>query len=422
MIQRTPENSPTLAYIVTILPFVVFAFFYYSLYSIERDGVFFNFYSYVFLCLFVLLMLCSIVYFADVFVPKFILFLVFGVLAVSVSLACIAVYNYLSSYSFNIMYVVRKAFLVLSYVVGLLLLLLVVSVFIPNIWQYLVPSNMASMRSYLQTELKATPTIIYVLLFAEVCFILGYFFLPVIFFNTPPPFSSLNYNGIKVLQEGQFMLNAFEEKTLATSNDLKVIDPEFAGNPFLKTYSISMWLYMNPKDEQTTMAEEPKPKSKLHTPLPTGVKPKDARLDAREVNVFFYGTQQRNSETMWELRYPKPCVTYTYDYGTKKNMLVIYSHTNEPYKLYIDLQKWNQLIFVFRDNHMDLFLNGRLEKSFPNTGTTNIFTEDDVIVVGDKHKEIYGAIADVLYYDYAMTMDDVVTSWNLQKYTIDIKT
>lgn len=417
MYQRNPENSPILAYIVTILPFVVFVFFYYSLYSIQNNGVFLNFYSYVFLSLFVLLMVSSIAYFADVFVPKFILFVVFGVLAVLVSLACIFVYNYLSSYSFNTMYVVRKVFLVLAYIIGLILLLLVVSIFIPNIWQYLVPSDMPSMRNYLQTELKMTPTVIYVLLFAEIIFILGYFLLPVVLFNTPPPFSSLNYNGIKVLQDGQFMLNTYQEKILATSNDLKVIDPEFAGNPFLKTYSISMWLYVNPKDEQTAVAEEVKPTSKLHTPPPTSQQEKE-----REVNVFFYGTQQRNSETQWELRYPKPCVTYTYDFGTKKNMLVIYSHTNEPYKLYVDLQKWNQLIFVFRDNHMDLFLNGRLEKSFPNTGTTNVFTEDDVIVLGDKHKEIYGAIADVLYYDYAMTMDDVVTSWNLQKYTIDIKT
>jgi hypothetical protein len=89
--------------------------------------------------------------------------------------------------------------------------------------------------------------------------------------------------------------------------------------------------------------------------------------------------------------------------------------------MYVDLQKWLQLVCVFRDNHMDVFLNGRLEKSFPNTGAMNVFTEDDVIVVGDAHKEIYGAIADVNYYDYAMTEDDVVKSWNLQKYTIDLK-
>jgi hypothetical protein len=396
MYSRTPENSPTLAYIVTILPFVVFVFFCYSMYSIQRNGVFFTFYTYVFVWLFVLLVILSMVYFADVFVPKFILFVAFGLLAISVVMGLLFVYNYLSSYSFNAMYLIRKVFLVLAYLVAMILVLWVVSIFIPTMWS---PSNRSSMQNYLQTELKMTPTVVYVLLFAEILFILGYFLVPIFFFNTPPPFSSLNYNGIKVLQDGPFMLNTYQEKTLATSNELKVIDPEFAGNPFLKIYSISMWLYFNPKDEQKDAAAQ----------------------DTREVNVFFYGTQQRNSDVQWELRYPKPCVTYSYDYGTKKNMIIIYSHTNEPYKMYVDLQKWLQLVCVFRDNHMDVFLNGRLEKSFPNTGAMNVFTEDDVIVVGDAHKEIYGAIADVNYYDYAMTEDDVVKSWNLQKYTIDLK-
>ena len=412
MYQRTPENSPTLAYIVTILPFVVFAFFYYSMYSILRDGVFLNFYTYVFGCLFVLLTAMSVVYFADVFVPKFILFVVFGVLAVSVLMALLYVYNYLSSYSFNAMYVVRKVFLVLAYVVAMILLLLLVSIFIPNMWQYLIPSNLTSMRNYVQSDMKLTPTVVYVLLFAEIAFILGYFLVPILFFNTPPPFSSLNYNGIKVLQDGQFMLDTYQEKTVATSNELKVVDPEFAGNPFLKIYSISMWVYFNPKDEQradTSNADA------------SNADTSNNAMNTREVNVLFYGTQQRNTEVQWELRYPKPCVTYSYDYGTKKNMLLIYSHTNEPHPLYIDLQKWHQLVCVFRDNHMDVFLNGRLEKSFPNTGATHIFTEDDIIVLGDKHKEIYGAVADVTYYDYAMTVDDVVKSWNLQKYTIDLK-
>jgi len=39
--------------------------------------------------------------------------------------------------------------------------------------------------------------------------------------------------------------------------------------------------------------------------------------------------------------------------------------------------------------------------------------------LGDIQGAVYGAIADVVYYDHALTPDQISTSWNTQKYTID---
>ena len=121
---------------------------------------------------------------------------------------------------------------------------------------------------------------------------------------------------------------------------------------------------------------------------------------------------------------PKPKITYAYDSITRRDMYYVYLQEETPdqptYKFHIPNQKWNQFIFVFESDRVDLYINGHLEKSFPQSiGITKTFTNNDQIAVGDLHNASYGSIANVIYYDYPMTQNQVVDAWNKQKYWTD---
>ena len=397
MLRRNPSNSPWMAYIVTVLPFIVFIFLWYSMYSMLQSGEFFNMYTCAFLVLLGVLVICAIFYFSDVLIPKFLIFCMFGVLMFAFILVFIMVYNYLTSYSFSIGNIIRKILLVFSFVFGLFCILMIISIFIPQILDKIYMANtMNSFKDFIREDMRITSSPIYVLLLIEIILISGYFLCSFFFSQNTPFISSLNFNGTHILQKGQYMLNTMEEQILATSNDLKVIGAEYTANPFLKIYSISMWVYVNPKDEQLMDAPS-----------------------KREVNIFFYGTKTLNADNQWEMVYPKPCITYSYDYGSKKNMYLIYAFGDEPYRLYLTAQKWHNFVFNFHENHMDLFVDGHLEYSSPMTGAERTFTDNDIIVIGDTQKTIYGAVADIIYYDHILTKDQVVTMWNTQKYEIE---
>lgn len=417
MYRRNPSNSPWLAYIVSVFPFIVFISLWYALYSILQTGQYFNFYTLLFLGFLVILICCGIFYFADVLIPKFLIFSIIGAFIVGLVITSIAVYNYLSSYSFTMQNISRKIWIILGFVVGLAGIMAVCMIYFPNwlrsIYNGSMGETMKMWMEYVRDDLRMTPTFFYVLLSVIFTLLFGYIILAYFFSKNTPIIAHLNFNGMRVLKEGKMMLN--HEELLATSNDLKVIDPEFAANPFLKIYSISMWLYVNPKDEQLgTVARDP------HQPSLQWMNPTTSPYQSiRETNIFFYGTKQLNEKNQWEMIYPKPSVTYTYDYGTKKNMFLVYAFGDEPYKLYLTPQKWHQLVFVFHDNHMDLFTDSELVYSSPMTGAGRMFTENDTIVVGDTKQSIYGALADVVYYDHTLSKENVLNMWNLQKYPID---
>jgi len=410
MLRRNPSNSPWMAYIVTVLPFIVFIFLWYAMYSILQSGQIFNMYSCAFLVLLGVLFICAIFYFSDVLIPKFLMFCIFGSLMIALIMVCIMVYNYISSYSFSIANVIKKVLLVFSFVIGLFCILMIISIFIPQILDKIyMADTMNSFKDFIMEDLHITSPPIYVLLLIEILLISGYFLFTMFFSQNTPFISSLNFNGTRVLQKGKYMLNTMEEQILATSNDLKVIGTEYEANPYLKIYSISLWLYVNPKDQQLEIAKN----TQLTTQFNTFYQSK------QEANIFFYGTKTLNATNQWEMVYPKPCITYSYDYGSKKNIFLLYVFGDEPYRLYLTTQKWHNLVINFHDNHMDLFVDGHLEYSSPMTGAERIFTDNDIIVIGDTRKNIYGAVADIVYYDHTLTKEQVVNIWNMQKYEID---
>ena len=151
-------------------------------------------------------------------------------------------------------------------------------------------------------------------------------------------------------------------------------------------YTLSAWISVNPEESIT-----------------------------QEVNILYYASKELDKNNQWSVKYPKPRVAYAYDPATKRDGYNIYvTDETDVYRLQIPNQRWNQFVFVFQDNRTDLFVNGHLVKTFTHSASiTQKYTTNDRIVIGDATHKLYGAVANVSYYNYALGNDEVVNLWNL---------
>ena len=116
--------------------------------------------------------------------------------------------------------------------------------------------------------------------------------------------------------------------------------------------------------------------------------------------------------------------------------MIYYAGKNAKHKIEIPFQKWNQFVFNYREGGVDLFLNGKLFKSYSySRNELPIYSENDKIEVGDeltiyKKKRIgkditeipytidglYGAICNVVYYKRPLLKSEIVRDYNLLFY------
>jgi len=117
----------------------------------------------------------------------------------------------------------------------------------------------------------------------------------------------------------------------------------------------------------------------------------------------------------------KPRITYLNN-GNHVNSYYIYFTDNvkhgspaedNRYILYLNNQKWNYFAFSYYSNSVDLFINGKLERTFTFTNNTPLtIRQSDVISVG-KNNGLNGAICNLLYYTDPLTKFQVANTYNL---------
>ena len=151
-----------------------------------------------------------------------------------------------------------------------------------------------------------------------------------------------------------------------------------------KNYAISMWIYLN---QQTHSFDG----------------------NRKNINIFSYG----NLEDM------KPGISYNNNYKKTDNK-DIYTNTftgpsyNQQnfYDVELTSQKWNNFVFNYSNNSVDLFINGNLERTFmfnnifPNYDPTDLFT------IGDNNG-LNGAIGNIMYYIHPLTNFQITNTYNL---------
>jgi hypothetical protein len=158
-------------------------------------------------------------------------------------------------------------------------------------------------------------------------------------------------------------------------------------------YSVSLWIYMNPKTSNN----------------PAYMK---------ESNIFKYGLPSEKG---------KPQITYFNSIDpnskTSENYFVYYTNkSDDRFAIQLPIQKWNYLVLTYNDNKVDLFVNGNLEKT--KTLDSNILPEyrsTDVMTVGEgdgtlMEGGLYGAIANVNYHTVPMSQSEIVNAYNSLRY------
>lgn len=240
---------------------------------------------------------------------------------------------------------------------------------------FYVPCLILDFYNYIRRELELTTNVVYYLFITEIVLIFLYNYIPTIVSKI-----SLK-QGTSLLEDSVFL---DIEKPLISSYDLKTTTKMGDINSpvvYRRNYSLSMWIMINTHSE-----------NKLSY--------------ANETPIFNYGNGV-------------PKITYLKKepHNNKETLKVYFTNKENidenSYIVEIDTQKWNQFVFNYTANSVDLFLNGLLEKTFKfKHDNYPVYTANDMVVVG-ANDGIDGAICNIKYYVGNLTRSQVANSYNL---------
>ena len=257
---------------------------------------------------------------------------------------------------------------------------------------FYIPCLFNDLIKYLLEQYHITPNIVFILFIFEVLLILLYIYLPKMFNSLfkqstnellmkPVYLNTQTTIGVTTKSTG-------DGGTISITNKLPPIHtihkmfpithpttvPEYRNN----NYGVSMWIYVN---ENITSNDE------IEIIKFCGGKPRITYLNNRTNNNSYFVYFTDNTTTG--------------------------SSENNRYKLYLNNQKWNYFAFSYYLNNVDLFINGKLERTF--TFTNNFpftITNADNIIIGQDNG-LNGAICNILYYTSPLTKFQVANSYNL---------
>ena len=246
--------------------------------------------------------------------------------------------------------------------------------FIINFLLFL-PCLINDFTEYIKTEFKLTPPTVYILFALEMLLISIFVTISYI------PRLAINLGGTTIVSDAKFLDSKYVYKNVnEITNSDKVNAEKY---DLLKTrehstnrYAISLWTYVNQRTHQSN----------------------------RNVNIFSYG-----SDDSWKPRieFVGAMNTHTEKY---KDVYRITFASGFSYEVEIDSQKWNNFVFNYNGDFVDLFINGSLVRSFECTPGYNITT--DQLIIGDENG-VYGAICNVVYYNLPLTLREITTAYNL---------
>jgi hypothetical protein len=213
----------------------------------------------------------------------------------------------------------------------------------------------------------------------EIMFILLYIYIPGLLKHV-----NQSSDNIVLLENGAFL----DTKTaIGNSYQLRNTEETPPGKmdgstsiQYRKSYSISMWIYMN-------------------------IQPPNNKLYNEETLIFNYGGGK-----------PKITFSNNADVDKSKDKYIIYFTDAKTgptsYDLVMTSQKWNNLVFNYYADKVDLFVNGTIERTFKfnNNGPTYLAT--DTIETGSKDG-LSGAVCNVRYYIKPLSKSQIVNNYNL---------
>jgi len=273
---------------------------------------------------------------------------------------------------------------------------------------FFIPCLLLDFIEFMKYEMHMTTKTEYILLFCEIVLIIGYFFaIPIInatlasgtvYLLKTPVF----LNKQKILLDDTSVLSIKKKTDLSLvsnttmaniTNAPTVTSARSLYNPintsarlYSSNFAISMWTYLNVQTREFSV---------------------DMAGNSYEANIFSYGAG-------------KPKINYTNDindanHRDKYNFYFTDSATTPNYQITMPSQKWNNIVFNYSGDKVDLFINGNLETTFYFDDTNKIphYSEIDNITVGQNNKGLHGAICNVVYYKNNLLNNQIVNDYNV---------
>lgn len=355
-------------------------------------GAVFYFYSNGFTYPLLSIFLCGLVYLALTQLGTTLKYVIMALLSVSIIFG-ISLY-FLTSDTANVPSTITYALsgiLTFAVIVALAILFYFYSNYLKTVggWKgwvinflFYVPCLLTDFISYIKREIGLTSHLVYYLFLIEIVAALLYIYIPQIATNV------VASEGTQLLAETAFL---DIKKEIGTGYDVAFKNTglvEDAVTTFKRSYSISMWIYLNPQ-------------------------PPNYVSYANETEIFNYGNGL-------------PKITYINNVdtdGTKTPDVLRVYYTNkggyleQSHTVNIKPQKWNQIVFNYTSSQVDLFINGHLEKTFVfnkdvDNPTLPEYLPSDVISVGSTDG-LDGAICNIKYHYAPQSKGQIATSYNL---------
>ncbi len=255
---------------------------------------------------------------------------------------------------------------------------------IPGIISYLlfyIPCLVIQLIDFIKNEINNTTPTIGILFMLEILIILAYFYLPKMVEK------AIDTNGIAIINQPTTLKEKIE---LVGGDRFKIPkDPNDLTGMNAKdlpryNYAISMWVYMNTNANNGSVINE-------------------------NLNIFSYDG--------------KPNIKFrvNIDDSNGEDSHFIMELTNQDktdiktnIKINLPLQKWNNFVFNYSDNAVDIFSNGKLYHSYTfrenNKPTYDIVTDN--LFIGDDNG-LDGAICNIKYHTEPLTKVEIVNTYNL---------
>jgi hypothetical protein len=244
---------------------------------------------------------------------------------------------------------------------------------------FYIPCMLIDLFEYFKQQYKITPNIVFILFVFEILLILLYVTIPKLIKNK---FKS----GGTTLLDNPVFLN--KEKVIGTSKVAMTTNKEFVrfstdSTKYRTNYAISLWANIN--TQSTSNAAY-----------------------AKETTIFEYGSTDPTGNV-----FIKPRIAYKMDDSGDK-FYIYFSKLDDSSKMEISLptQKWNHFVFNYYNSKADLFINGKLERTFDMTGKMPQYSVNDVFKVGSENG-LDGAICSVDYFSAPLKNTDIANIYNL---------
>jgi hypothetical protein len=253
--------------------------------------------------------------------------------------------------------------------------------FIINFILY-IPCLLDEFLEYFKKQFAITTNITFGLLGLEALLITAYVFLPNLISN------AVKSSSIPLLEESYFLnessyvlkhISDIYEKDDTKVDLLQAIntinDEPIEYSMGKSSYSITMWIYLN-QQNSTTSTED----------------------------IFVYGRDNTNY-------FPK--ISYDGTTAGKNKLKFYFSKTAPCFDMLIESQKWNNIVFNYNNNRVDLFINGDLVKTYifkAYDEPVRNYTQDLFKIGGDN---LDGAICNIKYYKKPLTKYQITSFYNL---------